>query len=114
MFLTSVTAPSRETFEKSQGSFLLHKKRVGVFEEVEIQSFVGERIKVKAKVDTGAYRTSIDRKLARRLGLLNLENILYHGRYRSSMGKERRPIIELVFWLGEKKIKTEIYESQNP
>ena len=82
------------------------KKRVGVFEEVEIQSFVGERIKVKAKVDTGAFRTSIDRELARRLGLLNLENILYHGRYRSSMGKEKRPIIELVFWLEGKKIKT--------
>jgi alpha-L-glutamate ligase-like protein len=82
------------------------KKRVGVFEEIEVMTFMGERVKVKAKIDTGAFRSSIDEDLARRLGLLNPENVLYHGQYKSSMGREKRPVVEVVFWLGGKKIKT--------
>ena len=85
---------------------VIGKKRVGVFEEVEVRSFLGEKVKVKAKIDTGAYRTSIDEGLAKSLGLLNPENVLFYKGFRSSMGSEKRPIIELVFWLGEKKIKT--------
>lgn len=82
------------------------KKRINVFEEIEVRSFMGEKVLVKAKIDTGAFRTSIDEVLARRLGLLSPENILFHGEYKSSMGREKRPIVELVFWLGGKKIKT--------
>ncbi len=82
------------------------KKKIGVFEDIEVMSFMGERYKVKAKVDTGAFRTSIDEELARKLGLLNPENVLYHGQYKSSMGQEKRPVVEVVFWLGGNKIKT--------
>lgn len=82
------------------------KKKINVFETIEVRSFMGEKYPVKAKVDTGAFRTSIDEELARKLGLLSPENILYHGRYRSSMGQEKRPVVEVVFWLGGKKIKT--------
>ncbi len=85
---------------------IVGKKKIDVFENVQVRSFMGEEHEIKAKVDTGAFRTSIDEELARKLGLLNPENILYHGRYRSSMGEEKRPIIEVVFWLGGKKIKT--------
>lgn len=82
------------------------KKTIGVFEDVEVQTFMGEKVLVKAKIDTGAFRTSIDENLAERLGLLNPENILLEKYYRSALGREKRPLIELVFWLGGRKIKT--------
>jgi alpha-L-glutamate ligase-like protein len=82
------------------------KSSVDVFEEVEVQSFMGEKYKIKAKIDTGAHRTSIDENLARRLELLNPENILLERYYKSSLGREKRPLIELKFWLKGRKIKT--------
>lgn len=82
------------------------KKTIGVFEETEVQSFMGERVSVKAKIDTGAYRSSIDEGLARRLDLLNPENVILERFYRSALGREKRPLIELVFWLKGRKVKT--------
>ncbi len=82
------------------------KKVVKVFETVKVQPFVGEPVEVKAKVDTGAYRSSIDRGLAKELGLLNTENILMQKQYRSSLGSENREVIEFTYWLGGWKIKT--------
>lgn len=82
------------------------KKTVNVFEEVQIRSFMGDRVSVKAKIDTGAFRTSIDEKLADQLGLLSPENIILERYYRSALGREKRSLLELVFWLGGRKIKT--------
>ncbi len=82
------------------------KRTVDVFETIEVRTFLGERVPVKAKIDTGAYRTSIDEKLAEQLGLLNPENVLLEKYYRSALGRERRPLVELVFWLKDRKIKT--------
>lgn len=82
------------------------KKTVNVFEEVQIRSFMGDRVLVKAKIDTGAFRTSIDEKLADQLGLLSPENIILERYYKSALGREKRPLVELVFWLGGRKIKT--------
>lgn len=84
----------------------LGRKIVNVFEDIEIQSFMGEKVKVKAKLDTGAWRTSIDEQLAKDLGLLNPENILLEKYFKSALGKEKRPLISLVFWLKGRKIKT--------
>ncbi len=87
-------------------NIMLGKNTTSVFEDIEVQSFMGERYKTKAKIDTGAYRTSIDENLARRLELLNPENILLERYYKSSLGREKRPLIELTFWLKGRKIKT--------
>jgi len=84
----------------------LTKKTVNVFEEIEVLTFTGERQTVKVKLDTGAFRTSIDRNLAETLGLLNPENILWTKGYRSSLGREDRPVVELTFYLKGRKIKT--------
>lgn len=84
------------------------KKIISVFEEVEAVDYSGERRKVKAKIDTGAFRTSIDRGLAEELGLLAPENILWRSGYRSSFGREERPVVELTFYLRETKIKTAV------
>jgi alpha-L-glutamate ligase-like protein len=51
-------------------------------------------IEVKAKVDTGALRSSIDHKLAKELGLLTEERILYYRHYRSALGSaHERPVV---------------------
>ncbi|PIS08758.1 hypothetical protein COT75_04725 [Candidatus Beckwithbacteria bacterium CG10_big_fil_rev_8_21_14_0_10_34_10] len=82
------------------------KKTVNVFHQVEVQSFLGDRISVQAKVDTGAYTTSIDRKLAQKLGLLHPENILFEGVYKSALGRQKRPVVPVTFFLSGQKIKT--------
>ncbi len=62
-------------------------------------------IEMEAKVDTGAYRSSIDKKLAEDLGLLSPDRILYNRHYRSSLGVHQdRPVIEMTYWLKGKKI----------
>lgn len=83
-------------------------KSVGVFEEVEVYSFNGERIPVKAKLDTGAYRTSIDQDIAKKLGLLHPKNVILEKFYKSALGRERRALIDLTFWLKGRKVKTAV------
>ena len=60
-------------------------------------------IPIKAKLDTGANRTSIDYKLAEELGLQqNAEKI----RVNSASGETLRPTVNLTFELAGKKIKS--------
>lgn len=80
-------------------------KMVPVFNEMEIETLMGERVTVKAKIDTGAWRTSIDAGLARSLGLLDPENILWEKKVRSALGRKSRPVIGLTFYLAGKKVK---------
>ncbi len=66
-------------------------------------------VEVRAKVDTGAFRSSIDRNLAEKLGLLSESRVLYYRHYRSSLGKHRdRPVIGVTFWLNGKKVMTTV------
>jgi len=84
-------------------------KILRVLEPVRIKIGKKKWHEVMAKVDTGAYRSSIDRKLAEELNLLTKNNVLYARHYRSSMGKRReRKIIELVFKLGGRRIKSAV------
>jgi hypothetical protein len=62
-------------------------------------------VEVMAKIDTGALRSSIDEKLANKLGLLTDNKVLYYRHYRSALGKAaERPVIGLTFWLKGMKI----------
>ena len=66
-------------------------------------------VNVRAKVDTGAFRSSIDRDLAQRLGLLDKDKILYYRNYKSSLGKHKdRPVIGITFWLNGRKVITAV------
>lgn len=66
-------------------------------------------VEVRAKIDTGAYRSSIDRELAKKLGLLDDARVLYYRHYRSSLGTNRdRPVIGVTFWLNGKKVVTAV------
>lgn len=81
-------------------------KVVGVFESVNVRSGDNGKREIQAKVDTGAFRTSIDSALAKELGLMKDRSVLWHDYYWSSLGRERRPVIPITFWLGGRKIET--------
>lgn len=66
-------------------------------------------VEVVAKVDTGAFRSSIDEKLAEDMGLMVTKNIVYYRHYRNSLGSGvKRPVVEVTFWLKKKRIKTAV------
>lgn len=81
-------------------------KTVNVFEKIKIRSKTGKKVLVDAKLDTGAWRTSIDKKLAQELGLLEDKNILWTKSVWSSLGQEERSVINLAFWLKGRKVTT--------
>lgn len=64
----------------------------------------GQPITVKAKLDTGATRTSIDRNLSDMLGLKLLDKKVF---VHSASGETHRDVVKTTFFLGGKKITTE-------
>ncbi len=85
-------------------------KTLKSLEEVKIYSFdKSKKAKVLARIDTGAVRSSIDKKLAGELGLLVKENVLWKDRgYRSATGRETRPVIGVQYVIAGKKIKSSV------
>jgi alpha-L-glutamate ligase-like protein len=85
------------------------KKVVKVIEPIKLVGANSHgKVELLAKADTGAYRSSIDEDLAKKLGLLDEDNILYHRNYKSSIGEgDRRPVIPIEFWVKGKKISCE-------
>ncbi len=81
-------------------------KTIQTSEVVKVVSGSGDKIEVIAKVDTGAWRTSIDKTLARELGLLIKGNILWSKTVKSTMGSEKRRVINLKYYLAGRKINT--------
>lgn len=65
-----------------------------------------KRYKVMAKIDTGAWRTSISERLAKDLELLTPDNILWSKKVKSSLGMQERPVISVTFWISGRKITT--------
>ena len=79
---------------------------VSSLEEIILKGTKKKRITVLAKIDTGAWRTSIDLELAKELGLLKPENIIRNRVVKSSLGSQDRPVIVLTYWLKGVKITT--------
>ena len=84
------------------------RKTVGAFEEVELWGHNGRKISVKAKIDTGADGSSIDRVLAGDLGLLDPDNILYYDSFSNAMGTKKREIVAATFVMAGAKLKTRV------
>jgi len=80
---------------------------LGVIEPVEIHDIAGDKHGISAKIDTGAWRTTIDKSLAKKWGLNT--KIIEHGKVRGALGRQERPIIELTMSLRDKPIKTRAY-----
>lgn len=79
-------------------------KIISIFEKIKIKSSSGKLFEVLAKIDTGAWRSSINKDLALKLGLLDKRNILWTKKFRSALGVEERPVINMAFWLAGRKI----------
>lgn len=78
-------------------------------EEISIYSFdKSKKVKVLARIDTGAVRSSIDKKLAEDLGLLSKQNILWGDRFRSANGSQSRPVVGAQFIIAGRKIKSSV------
>jgi alpha-L-glutamate ligase-like protein len=86
----------------------LGRKTVSAMEEVEVIGHNGSSEIVRAKIDTGADGSSIDRVLAQELGLLESDNILYYDYFRNALGRKKREIVGVTFVMAGRKIKTQI------
>lgn len=86
----------------------LGRKTVSEIEEVVVMGHNGKREVVRAKIDTGADGSSIDRVLAEELGLLEADNILYYDYFRNALGRKKREIVGVTFVMAGRKIKTQI------
>jgi len=85
------------------------KVNLGKSKTIGIKNKKKRVVEVRAKIDTGAFRSSIDEDLAKELGLLEEGNVLYYRHYRSALGKNReRPVVSLIFWLKGKRIETAV------
>jgi alpha-L-glutamate ligase-like protein len=83
----------------------LAKKSIGIYEQIDVIDAENEKRKITAKIDTGAYFTSIDQSLAEELGLMG--KITRYARAHSALGEEKRPLIELSFILAGTLVETE-------
>jgi hypothetical protein len=86
----------------------LGRKTVGAYEEVEVFGHNGLSQAIEAKIDTGADSSSMDRLLAKELGLLDNENILYYDYFTNANGSRKREIVGVTFVMAGRKIKTQI------
>ena len=82
-------------------------KTVSVIEDVIVKGKgKKKRFKARAKIDSGAWRTSVDRELAESLGLLVPSNILWERQFRSALGKQKRTVIGLTYWISGRRVDT--------
>lgn len=74
-------------------------------EEIKVISVNGEKVSVLAKIDTGAWTSSIDKAFAGELGIYQPNKILWYKKAISALGREKRPVINVTFWLAGRKIR---------
>jgi alpha-L-glutamate ligase-like protein len=85
-----------------------HVRTLKILEEIQIKGPNGQRVTARAKIDTGAWRTAIDARLARDLGFLSDPSmVLQKRKVRSALGHAERPVILFTFWLKGRKIVTQ-------
>jgi alpha-L-glutamate ligase-like protein len=79
---------------------------LGIEEQVIILDHEGKQFPLLAKVDTGAYRTTIDESIAKKLGVD--KPVILHKGVRGALGKQTRPVVSLSLILRKKHITTEV------
>jgi len=81
-------------------------KTINVWELVKVVDSKKLKHEIPVKIDTGAWRTSIDIDFAQELGLTYPENIIAQKKVKNQLGKGTRKMINLVFYLAGRRIKT--------
>ncbi len=81
-------------------------KTINVWELIKVVSVNKKKYEIPVKIDTGAWRSSIDSDFAEKLGLVYPENIIAQKKVRNEMGKGVRRMINLVYYLAGRRIKT--------
>lgn len=76
-------------------------KVLKTIEKVKVLTKKKIEVELEAKIDTGAYRTSIDKKLAQALDLQVVPGKVY---VKSASGQNSRDVVKMTFILGGKKI----------
>ncbi len=85
------------------------RKVIGVNEPIEILDEYRGRHPIMAKIDTGAYRTTICKNIAQDLGIMK---IIGTKKVRSALGAEERPIINLNFVLDKRLVSSEAFVAE--
>lgn len=83
-------------------------KTIKAVEEIKVLTAEADKMKVLAKIDTGAWSSAIDKKFAKEIGIYNRSRVLWYKKKLSAMGQEDRPVIPVTFWLAGRKIKTDM------
>ncbi|MEI6690395.1 MAG: sugar-transfer associated ATP-grasp domain-containing protein [bacterium] len=83
-------------------------KTLGRYEEISVVGVNGEREELSAKVDTGADISSIDMAVAERLGLLTQDNMLYESSFYNALGKKKRKVVGITYYMAGRKIKSRV------
>ncbi len=82
------------------------RKVIGINEPIEILDSQKEIHSTTAKVDTGAYRTTICQSLAKELGI---DQVIGYKKVRGALGGEEREIINLSFVLDKRLVTSEAF-----
>lgn len=82
------------------------RKVIGINEPIEIIDARNERYPTMAKIDTGAYRTTLCATLAQKLGL---KEVVEYKKVRGALGTEERPIVTFSFTLDNRLVETEAF-----
>lgn len=82
---------------------------VGINEKVTVFDKNQKKYQLMAKIDTGAYRTAIDKEVAETLGIK--DDIIKYKKVKAALGNEERPIIPLTFILSNLTTQSEVFIS---
>ena len=82
------------------------RKVIGINEPIEILDIGKNKYSTTAKIDTGAYRTTICKRLAKQLGI---DQVIGYKKVRGALGSEERALINFSFYLDKRLVGTEAF-----
>ena len=82
------------------------RRVIGINEPIEILDANRNRHLTMAKIDTGAYRSTVCKNLAEKLGL---NKVISRKKVKGALGAEERPIINLSFVMDKHLVSTETF-----
>jgi alpha-L-glutamate ligase-like protein len=103
---------ARSLFANSLINKITKKDELTTISLEETATIIGERkrtLDVLSTIDTGKYRSSISSEVAKELDLVDPEDLLW---FQKSNHGEKIPIIEVVFKIKDKRVKTAMVVSQ--